>query len=135
MKIQLCLTGIKPLTLNSAYPTNKMGRRFKSDKYQQFESKISCELRKYKKEIDKVNRAFKKSTKHYIEFKYKFYMPVLVKDGSRISKTSGDLSNLIKTMEDVIFKNLIFDDSQVSFLSCEKHHSESIYTEVFITIV
>ena len=126
---------IKPISLNHAYiSTAKFNRviRFPSKEYKQLESKINLILREYKNDINKLNQYFDPK-KHCIHCSYRFYMPILKKDGT-ISMKSLDLSNCIKVIEDIIFKQFQFDDSQISFLSCEKIHSDVIRTVLDLRI-
>jgi hypothetical protein len=123
------------MSLNHAYiSAAKFNRviRFPSKEYKQLESKINLMLREYKNDINKINKYFDPK-KHCINCSYRFYMPILKKDGT-ISMKSLDLSNCIKVIEDIIFKQFQFDDSQISFLSCEKIHSDVIRTVLDLRI-
>jgi hypothetical protein len=123
------------MSLNHAYiSAAKFNRviRFPSKEYKQLESKINLMLREYKNDINKLNKYFDPK-KHCIHCSYRFYMPILKKDGT-ISMKSLDLSNCIKVIEDIIFKQFQFDDSQISFLSCEKIHSDVIRTVLDLKI-
>lgn len=134
-KLQIILPDIKPISLNHAYiSAAKFNRviRFPSKEYKQLESKINLILREYKNDINKLNKYFDPK-KHCIHCSYRFYMPILKKDGT-ISMKSLDLSNCIKVIEDIIFKQFQFDDSQISFLSCEKIHSDVIRTVLDLRI-
>lgn len=126
MKLEITLSGINPLPLNMIYSTSfKTGRRFKSQKYVIYERSINKELLKYKEEINNFNNFFS-SDEHYIVADYLFYYPILTKKDKRISKNSGDISNLIKACEDVIFKHLNADDSSVVSINATKIESEHI---------
>ena len=125
---------IKAMPLNMAYSTNfKTGRRFKSQKYVLFESKVLKELLKYYPEIKKFNNHYD-NTSHYLTAEYIFYHKVINKKDNCIGKTSGDTSNLIKTVEDCIFKKLNVDDSQIMSVQASKVHSEDERIEVKISI-
>ncbi len=130
MKLQLFFDDIKPLSLNKAYANDpRTKRRFNSKDYNQYQSAINNELRKYKNQINKFNNAYDES-KYYIVSSYRFYLPIMVKSNDRISKNSLDTSNCIKVLEDIIFKQLIADDSAVVDINAMKIHSEHLRIEV-----
>lgn len=134
MQIKLEFTDIKPLPLNMIYSTNfKTGRRFKSQKYVIYESKINRKLRDFKAQINKFNKYFDESL-HYITANYNFYYPILTKKDKRIGKTSTDISNMIKPVEDIIFKHFIADDSSIVSVCASKVHSENLRMEISYTI-
>jgi Holliday junction resolvase RusA-like endonuclease len=134
MKLKLEILEIKPIPLNQVYATDfRTKRRFKSKKYNQFESKVNNALREFKNEINRFNK-FYNEEKHYITANYRFYFPILTKKEHRVSKTSGDVSNLIKALEDIVFKSLIADDSAVLSVSADKIHSENIRIEIELNI-
>lgn len=133
--LHLILDNIKPINLNNCYTISSIGgkiRRFPSKEYKQFESSVNIQLRKYKNEINKFNKEFNQE-KHYLVCEYKFYMPVMTKD-NRVSQRSGDCSNLVKAIEDIIFKNLLCDDSHITELLISKIHSNEIRTEMNLFI-
>lgn len=128
--LKLQFENITALPLNMIYSTNiKTGRRFKSKKYAQFQSEIKRQLRTYKADLNRFNKAFCED-EHYITAEFRFYKPIMTKKNKRISKTSGDTSNMIKTIEDLIFKELHADDSFVINLTAMKIHSEHPRIEV-----
>jgi len=130
MKLNISLLNVQPMSLNQAYSTDKRtNRRFKSKQYTQFTSIIGGQLRNYKGQITKFNNKYSIED-HYIVATYRFYYPIFVKAGNKISKTSKDLSNSIKTLEDILFSQLIADDSQVINLNVTKIHSQDIRIEV-----
>ena len=134
MKLNISLLNIEPLPLNQVYATDfKTKRRFKSKKYTQFTSAVNGQLRNYKSQINKFNNKYSELD-HYLVATYRFYYPILVKSGNRISKTSKDTSNLVKTIEDVLFKQLIPDDSQVININSTKIHSQDIRIEIEIEL-
>lgn len=136
MKLDLILSDIKPISLNNSQKISTVGRfakKYKTDAAKVFESRVNNILRKYKTDINKFNNYYDEN-KYYIVADYRFYMPIMVKNNSRISKTSGDLSNIIKNLEDIIFKQLIADDSQVAALTVTKIHSKEIRAEITLTL-
>lgn len=135
MQISLHLPNTKPLNLNHCYTISTIGgkvRRFPSPEYKKYESLVNLELRKYKSEINKFNNYYDEN-KHYIVAEYRFYYPIITKKET-LSKRSTDLSNAIKALEDIIFKSLIADDSQIAELNVTKIHSENVRAEITFTI-
>tara|TARA_R110002167_G_scaffold216993_1_gene421775 strand:+ start:101 stop:526 length:426 start_codon:yes stop_codon:yes gene_type:complete len=134
MKINFSFENIEPLPLNAVYATDfRTKRRFKSKKYTQFESLINNCLRRYRSDINKFNNKYD-IEKFYIVAEYRFYYPITVKANNKVSKTSKDLTNCLKPIEDIIFKQLIADDSQVLQASCSKIHSKDIRIEVTLEL-
>jgi len=124
----------KAMPLNMAYSTNfKSGRRFKSQKYVLFESKVLRELLQYFPEIKKFN-SFYDPKLHYLTAEYVFYHKIFNVGDGLVGKTSGDTSNLIKTVEDCIFKKLKADDSQIISMQASKVHSDNERIEVKLSI-
>jgi len=134
MKLKITIINVEPISLNSAFPTNfKTKRRFKSDDYSRFESIVNGQLRNYRSQINKFNKKYNEN-EHYLVSTYRFYYPILIKSGKRISKTSKDWSNLPKAIEDLVHKNLNADDSQVMSGSSTKIHSQDIRIEIEIEL-
>ena len=136
MKIEICLNLIKPISLNHSTKITTRGKfasKYKTDSYKQLESAINLQMRKYKNELNKFNNKYSE-TKHYLVAEYRYYYPILIKAGNRISKKSGDTSNNIKVIEDCVFKHLMADDSQVISLQATKIHSNDIRTEITLEL-
>ena len=136
MKLEIILPNIEPISLNNSQKISTIGKfakKYKTADTKVFESIVNNLLRKYRVDINKFNNYYEEK-KHYLVASYRFFKPIFIKDGSRISKTSGDNSNTIKNLEDIIFKQLIADDSQVVDLNVTKVHSKDIRTEITITI-
>ena len=131
MKIEICLHGIKPISLNDSQKSGRNGRRYKPVTTLQWESLVNLELRKFKNEINKFNKYYDEN-KHYITTYYKIFHNKVLKKNNTINKNGGDNSNIIKPIEDIIFKQLLADDS--AGLYVEKYHSENVRTEIEIAI-
>lgn len=132
MRLLIRVEGIKALSLNNVFATLRNGRRIKTAKYKEFESLVNNQLRKYRNQINKFNNYYKKED-HCLVAKYRFYHPIKTKK-NLISEKSGDVTNLFKTIEDIIFKQLIPDDSQVVAVYGSKIESDKPRIEVEITI-
>ena len=121
MNLEIEILGIKPLTSNHAVKmTNRGGRtsKYKTDEYRAFELHAEINLAKYTKAFHDLND-FYDIKKHYLVVDYRFYIPLFTKAGL-ISKKSMDADNMIKQTQDVIFKNLAVDDSQIISVSSSK---------------
>jgi Holliday junction resolvase RusA-like endonuclease len=130
MKIEIVLQGVEPISLNNSTGRNsKTKRTYKKDNYVKLESLVNNQLRKYRQEINRFNNKYDE-LKHYLTIEFRHYYPVLVKKGDRISKTSKDVFNIPKCTEDIFFKQLIADDSQVMSGISHKIHSKDIRTEI-----
>lgn len=136
MKIKLSYSGLEPITLNHSHKITTRGRyttKYKTKEYQQFESIFASKSRLLKNEFKKINNYFDE-TIHCIEVIYEFYYPILTKKGV-ISKTSKDCDNLIKTTQDCLFKNFIFDDCFVTSVTSKKIHADTPRIDITVNVV
>lgn len=136
MKVNLYLTGIKPINLNNCSKITTIGRsprKFKTKEYTQLESKVNALLNGQKSEIRKFNKYYNRE-KHYINITYRFYYPILTKK-KEISMKSQDVDNIVKPINDILFKHLLADDSQVINLNVTKLHSAEPRTTIEIQIL
>jgi Holliday junction resolvase RusA-like endonuclease len=136
MKINLYLQSIKPINLNNCTKITTIGkspRKFKTKEYNQLESKVNSILNQQKSEIRKFNKYYDKE-KHYINIIYRFYYPILTKK-KLISMKSQDVDNIVKPINDVLFKHILADDSQVIDLHVTKLHSAEARTVIEIQIL
>lgn len=127
MKLELTFKNIEPITLNNATKYRTQGRyvkSYKSDSYKALEAEIDAIMSQIPELLKEFND-FYKLDEHYLACQYRFYYPIFTKKGT-ISKTSKDASNIVKPIEDCIFKWLDIDDSQVIDLNVTKIHSENI---------
>lgn len=136
-KITLYLDNIKPITLNhcTKYRVIKnFVSTYKSTEYKDLIKEVN-NLLLYgfnKAQIKKFNEVYNES-ENYLTAEYRFYYPILTKK-NLISKRSMDWSNISKPIEDIIFKHLKTDDSQVVSGTVTKIHSEEIKTVVEYSI-
>jgi Holliday junction resolvase RusA-like endonuclease len=131
MRLDLTFYGLEPISLNNCQKIvakGKFPRKYKTKEYVEFESKINSQIQNYKAALRKFNSHYDENM-HYLVADFYFYYPVMTKKGS-IGKTSKDVDNIIKPVNDVIFKYLSTDDSQVMSVSATKIHSENIKIEV-----
>lgn len=124
--------GFKAIALNN---TQKFGRGhvYKTEKTHEFNFLVSSVLSKNHAEIMNFNK-FLKSGEFYLVVDYLFYFKVFTKK-NKIGKNFGDVDNLIKPIQDLIFKRLIYDDSQILTITASKIHSENPKTKVTLRAV
>jgi Holliday junction resolvase RusA-like endonuclease len=119
-----------PMTLNHSHRIVKFGKRaarIKTDDFSSWEKEFAYWLQEYS-DLKTHFQAGYVEKKHsiclemfvYLNDKKFFTKPKNKSDFSRISKNSGDISNMIKTSEDQIFRWLGVDDSQVTRVIAEK---------------
>ena len=135
MRLELVFHDIKPISLNHCHKITTRGRfpsKYKTKEYIAFESKINSQISSFKSQIRKLNSAYKEDT-HYMVVDYRFYYPIMTKAGT-ISKRSNDVDNIIKPINDIIFKHLSTDDSQVMSVASTKIHSDQLKIEMYIQI-
>ena len=126
---------VKALPLNGIYSSFvRNGRivRSKSPKYVAWKKEVELCLVKHSKERARFLKNYDQD-KHYLMISYRFYKKVFTKE-KKISKTSGDSSNLVKSIEDCIADFLGFDDSQVIGNNNIKIESKSERIEIDIEI-
>lgn len=133
LSIEVCLN-VKPISVNQCDVSLFGGRRVKSHAYHKFKKEADIELSKVVG-LKELGKCFDRK-KHSISMDYIFTMPekLLMTKDEMISKRSGDIDNLIKPINDLIFKELsienkTIDDSAVLDLKAKKVCGEefSIY--------
>ncbi len=124
--------------MNNAYTISSRGnriRRFPSRTYSKLKNKINVQLESQIDLLEKFNNYYD-IDKHYLTVDWIFYYPIFTKSkkNKRVSKVSGDTSNIIKVSEDILFSKLDADDSQVVSVSSTKVDSKEVKTKVIINI-
>ena len=110
--------------------------RIKTKEAIEFEKFFNSYLLQYN-ELKEHLRSFYREDFHSIELECYFYLPekdyfTHPKKGNKtISKRSMDIDNMIKVSNDLVFKWLDIDDSQITKLSAEKIPTNDDYTIVF----
>lgn len=111
----------KPLSLNRAYK-NLPGRgRVKTNEYKTYQTTLESKLNL--NALSCFSRVFDPK-KHEIHLNMIVYLKDLYTKDGRISKLSGDCGNLEKITNDVIFKKLGLDDSQITKIMISKNKGE-----------
>lgn len=127
------------MTLNHSHRLVKFGKRagrIKTEDFANWEKEFSYWLREYS-DLKTHLVAGYDERKHSIQFEMYVYLndskyfTKPQKGFRRISKQSGDISNMIKTAEDQVFRWLEIDDSQVTKLISEKIPTNDDGTMVF----
>ena len=103
----------KALTFNSAYPTNKMGRRFLTREGKEFKEEVFYEVKKQ-------CPGFQLKEKHVLCVEYFFYSKAVVTKKGTVSKTAGDLDGQIKLLQDAMCDALGLDDSIIFEINAKK---------------
>jgi len=104
-----------PLSMNSAYPSSKSGRRF-----------LSQDGKEYKKQIELAignKRLDVKSNQYVTAEVHCYFKDVFNKDGS-IKKRKHDLDNHLKLLFDSASSCLGFDDSLIMSIEAHKRQGE-----------
>lgn len=101
---------IAPMTFNSAYPTNRMGRRFLTPEGKAYKDGIRLNTLRQNNGIFKVD-----PNRHWVRAEYLFIMPnLLVKSGARINGRKQDEDGCVKLLQDAICEALKFDDCLIT---------------------
>jgi len=103
---------IKLLSLNKAFSTLRNGRRVRSKEYSAFKKQIDLAMHDRKLEFIEFNELFN-SKAHEIHAELIFRTPNLVNLDGSLSKTSGDMANMEKCLNDSIM-GLKIDDSFIT---------------------
>ena len=136
MEMKFRIDGVKPISLNTATKVSAVRgrpRKYKTKKTNIFECKVRSELKKYQDQFFEINQ-LNSIEPHYFVMEYYFYYPIMTKKGT-ISKTAGDVDNLIKPVQDIFFENLNFDDSQITSVFAQKTQSEKPFIIVNIKAI
>lgn len=131
---------MKAISLNNTTSVHRNGRRSNSKQYNMFRKEAFKVLNKQKEKICNFIKDFNPKI-HTFEISYVYGMVNLIKkDGTGISKKSKDVDNLIKPINDVIFKcfeayNTTIDDSLVHKVTSRKIISDIDEIHVKINIL
>jgi len=109
MEVEFTLD-IKPLSYNAYYRNTRNGKRVKTGAGLAYDEELELLLEDYAlKLVDFAAQL--DDTRDYIKLVIIRFNPnFLVKDGSRLNKTSGDVDNIVKVLQDKIFKVAGIDD-------------------------
>ena len=127
MNLTITLKDIEPVSLNHYSKITTRGRfasKYKPAKSKEFDDAVIEQLDAYQREIFKFNSMYKHNS-HYLVAEYKFFYPIFTKK-NLISQKSKDVDNLIKPIQDLIFRYISPDDSQIVSVSATKIHSTDI---------
>lgn len=73
----------------------------------------------YSYQLKEFKEAYNPFTQH-IAIDYTFYIPKFFTSDNRVSRQSKDVDNMVKVVNDRLFKEMGVDDSQVTDLSARK---------------
>lgn len=127
MNLSITLKNIEPMSLNHYSKITTRGRfasKYKPAKSKEFDDAVIEQLDLYQRSIFEFNSMYKPDS-HYLLAEYRFYYPIFTSKGL-ISQKSKDVDNIIKPIQDLIFKYISPDDSQIVSVSSTKIHSDDI---------
>lgn len=118
---------VKPLSKNALKMPISVGKRArlaKTPAARQYEAEILSHMNKFEAEISHFKHAYSKAM--VVHAYYTFYVPeghFWTKQGY-VSKRGGDCSNYVEALQDIVTKELGFDDSQITRVVEEKIPSD-----------
>lgn len=127
MNLKIELKDIEPLSLNHYQKITTRGKfasKYKPQSSTDFDNSVIAQLDDYQMDIFRFNSMYK-SDSHYLTAEYIFYYPIFTKAG-KISAKSKDVDNIIKPIQDLIFKYINPDDSQIISVQSTKVHSDKL---------
>lgn len=132
MKLEINIEKLKPMTTNLWNRTTKKGKHYKSPEAQAYETEIDYQMVQFMRKVKAFNDYYD-SKEHYLRIEYRFYLPFITRAGT-IMKRKHDVDNFVKPFQDVLFKYLKPDDSEVLEFTATKIHSEDckIVAEVYM---
>ena len=113
MSLLIIDLNLQPLSYNAYYRNSHSGNRIKTGAGLAYDEELEYLLNNYSDELKNFGKSLDPS-KNIVSMGIKYYNPgMLLKDKSRLSKTAGDLDNIIKVLQDKLFKLICEDDSIV----------------------
>ena len=120
MKIFLPL---KPLSINQYYRNSRSGNRIKTGKGLAFDEELNILLEEHASALQHFGKKIDPSI-NIVKLTMRVGNPdYFLKDGSRISKTAGDIDNYLKVIQDKIFNVIGVDDYTCRGLDIMDFHS------------
>jgi Holliday junction resolvase RusA-like endonuclease len=118
------LYNLKPISVNKAY-ANSFGKhgRMKTRDYLEFEYEVTKQL-----DLLAIRELYRKEIKDKrcpLELNFEFFYNVYKKNSDELSLTSGDVSNMIKPLEDILSNYMDFNDAQIMSVGAEKYQHEN----------
>jgi hypothetical protein len=108
-KLKLILP-IKPLSYNHYYRNTRTGKRIKTGSGLAYDEMLDRVVTGRSKELLEFGNLVDQS-RHIVSFNLEIANPrFYIKDGSRINKTSGDVDNYVKILQDKISRVMGVDD-------------------------
>jgi len=122
-EISIMLNNIEPVSVNHSHGFGK-GFRYKLPKTKKFEIELNRELSNFKDELNDFCTSFNWFN-HVVHCSYFIYIPekiffTKIKKQKKVSRKSKDLDNMLKVMQDNIFKFIGIDDTFITRLEAEK---------------
>jgi len=125
---------LKPLSYNQYYRNTRSGNRVKTGAGLAYDEEIEYILRNYSDELKSFGEICDPS-KNIVAMSIRYYNPgMLIKDKSRLSKTAGDLDNIVKVLQDKLFALIGVDDSITRSLKVLDMPSDSYLVVVELSL-
>lgn len=122
----------KPISYNAYQRNTRTGKRIKTGKGLAFDEEIVYRLGNYSTELVAFGKSLDPS-KNIVKLTMRVGNPhYFLKDGSRLSKTAGDVDNYIKVFQDHIFKVIGVDDYMVRHVEISDIYSVEPFTHIIL---
>ena len=111
---EFIFNGVEPISLNACESVTRRGIVYKSDAYKHFYNRILPYIISYRKKFKNLAEEFVHG-EHALRMTYIWYMPEdrFFTKKKLINKKSGDVDNLVKPINDIIFKELELHNSVI----------------------
>ena len=118
------------------HKSTRNGRRYKTKETVQWEKDARDQVSRHAFKLEALREEFNPS-KHIIKTNYTFYLPKekLLTKQNMVSKTSSDVDNLIKPVNDIIFDMACINDAFVYKVTAQKFPCIGTKIDVGITLV
>lgn len=126
---------IKPLSYNAYFRNSKTGKRIKTGKGLAFDEELDLHLRENATALAQFGEKIDPS-KNIVRLTVRVGNPnFFLKDGSRVSKTAGDVDNYLKVMQDKLFSYIGCDDYICRHIVVTDGYSVEPFTEIILEII
>ena len=119
------LLQVEPVSVNHSHGFGR-GFKYRLPKTVKFEKEIKSQLNQYKEELNELHKFFDPHL-HFIRACYRIYVPKAQfktkEKNPKISRRSKDIDNMLKTLQDSVFKFINIDDTFVCDLEAYKRES------------
>lgn len=125
----------KPLSYNAYYRNSRTGKRIKTGKGLAFDEELNIHLKENAIALAQFGKSIDPSS-NIVKLTIRVGNPnFFIKDGSRISKTAGDVDNYLKVMQDKIFGFIGVDDYVARHLDILDIPSVEPFTKIILKTI